>query len=1001
MTRTYTPGKPESPNAHGRRKPSFPAVLAVLIQAVILSAILPSCREDSDAVGSGECLARFSVEFKDPSPALDSRMRSAAGDAVSGIDTLWVLLYRGDGSLAECRQLTKADFSSCSGTFASFGMEIPYGIYNAYAAANVGDTSRFAEQIRTEEGLKNISFGWNAGDISANRQMFGQFGLEAGKPGPVTVSEKRMSLHAQMRRAASKVTVAFDGSLLEDGVFIYIESVQLKDIPRTCLLGNPNSVTDQDNLIRDGDTIAYAEPGTPYGEGYPVWISRGRPYYPHGGDPAQLPSAEIAHGNLCPAMFFFENMQGKGKDKRQADSDGDGTLDLADKDDKPFGTYVEVCGYYRSIAPGDVGAGPIKYRFMLGKDIVDDYNAERNYHYKLTLRFNRFANDPDWHIEYYEEPPSVIVPDEYYISYLYNKSMDMPVKINTGGWKLKSLKTKIITNNWAPFNAAGLDYASQYDYDANPGNPALNKPWNGFLSLRKTQYTVLDNNKGNDPAGGILHITDNQSYYENPNRNSGYREYDISPGVHTDNDDGSYSLTYNDDKTVDIMLPFYTRAKQLIISTGYTGNNPYIAYRRRARVAVTAEIEDEETGMVKELSDTSDIFQERRVVNPKGVYRKHNSTKPFHAKLKVLSNEWSQTFVPLVSMGTWKAEVVIGDGFVTVNGKKNTSGTSGSEIDFMIGFKGICSESESRCAVIDVEYNYGTCHHLIFVRQGYAPIEMVSGGVKWHTFNLLTKDSEVASPCDEGSLFRFGNVNQPIAASNQKNSRHPWIYVGESDFLSDANVRFSIAGSSDSLKWDSIWHDTYDKFRPTWTDSLQLQGGGRIARSDDFNSLFHSRDIEYGYGVLYDDDASETATSVDDVYGYRSGDAATTERHGMRGCFVYNTTTGRNLFFPIGAAGYGRRKDLDGGGWMGGTEQVCVLRYAGRPVFYPEPGLAERPLFYDLFMRQGAIYWFEKQETINGSPSTNLDINYFSLDFEPLGDLFDRYDAAFIRCVDE
>lgn len=33
-----------------------------------------------------------------------------------------------------------------------------------------------------------------------------------------------------------KVTVAYDGSLLEEGVFVYIKSVQIKDIPSTCLL---------------------------------------------------------------------------------------------------------------------------------------------------------------------------------------------------------------------------------------------------------------------------------------------------------------------------------------------------------------------------------------------------------------------------------------------------------------------------------------------------------------------------------------------------------------------------------------------------------------------------------------------------------------------------------------------------------------------------------------------------------------------------------------------
>ena len=76
-----------------------------------------------------------------------------------------------------------------------------------------------------------------------------------------------------------------------------------------------------------------------------------------------------------------------------------------------------------------MGRGPIKYRFMLGKDVITDYNAERNHHYKLTLKFKGYANDADWHIEYEEPEPGIEVPNPYYISYLYNRTMNLPVKL--------------------------------------------------------------------------------------------------------------------------------------------------------------------------------------------------------------------------------------------------------------------------------------------------------------------------------------------------------------------------------------------------------------------------------------------------------------------------------------------------------------------------------------------------------------------------------------------
>ena len=87
---------------------------------------------------------------------------------------------------------------------------------------------------------------------------------------------------------------------------------------------------------------------------------------------------------------------------------------------------------------------------MLGKNVTTDYNAERNHHYKLTLKFKNFANDADWHIDYEEPEPSIQVPEPYYISYLYNHKMMLPVKVNTGGRALVSLEAIIDTNSCTP-----------------------------------------------------------------------------------------------------------------------------------------------------------------------------------------------------------------------------------------------------------------------------------------------------------------------------------------------------------------------------------------------------------------------------------------------------------------------------------------------------------------------------------------------------------------------
>ena len=128
----------------------------------------------------------------------------------------------------------------------------------------------------------------------------------------------------------------------------------------------------------------------------------------------------------------------------------------------------------------------------------------------------------------------------------------------------------------------------------------------------------------------------------------------------------------------------------------------------------------------------------------------------------------------------------------------------------------------------------------------------------------------------------------------------------------------------------------------------------------------------------------------------------------MRGCFIYNKKTCKSIFLPIGASGYGRRKRN-----FNENGRVGVLRYSsGRFQQYPEPGLALRPLFYDLYMRPGANYWLDRARpgtlTSYGEVEAHgWDINYYTFDFNHLStsDMYkeedETSDACFIRCVED
>ena len=105
----------------------------------------------------------------------------------------------------------------------------------------------------------------------------------------------------------------------------------------------------------------------------------------------------------------------------------------------------------------------------------------------------------------------------------------------------------------------------------------------------------------------MVNISSNKDYYETTNK--GVRKYVVGNGTHEEAD-GNYSITENDDHLL-ASIPLYTRAKQMHIKTGYTGNNPYVAYQRHAKVKITATVKVSD--IEHTLEETVDIYQVRRL----------------------------------------------------------------------------------------------------------------------------------------------------------------------------------------------------------------------------------------------------------------------------------------------------------------------------------------------------------------------------------------------------
>lgn len=1067
-------------------------VLGIIASLMFFAVV--GCQDDElikkEIIGEGEANISATLDFKPMSSAL-TQTRSA-GNALKEIESLHVLLYNyntkqliqrwDSGDLsgyvesdqnrtdADAEDGPKAEEQTKRATF-RFPDKIAFGKYYMYAVANIPDLlTNYADAIQTVDGLKSISLTWNETDISKNGQMMGFF-TKSSNPAfsaedeSLIVNETSVSLHAWLRRAASKVTVAYDATKLKDNIRIYLKSVQIKDIPVNCLLGATNTVTDEeypsDKLIEEGEKIDYTG-GNPDYANWP-YLRRGD-FYGLGTTTLSMSiedQKKMHHAENVPALYFYENMQGMGEngtasDKRQDVSGNSSDISYPDgntrpdgtpehepsvtgfKDAKPFGTYIEVEAYYYNTNAGSVTYGKIIYRFMLGKDTHLDYNAERNHHYKLTLCFKGNANDVDWHIDYGEEP-DIYSPRPYYISYLYNHSMSYPLRIKTGGKTVKEVKAEITDNRWGPRNPGSFQYWRSMDL------PGQNK-WNGFLSLHKTVDTRLTNPAG--PKAAYM-INSNEAYYnQTPKR--GERIYTI-PELQADEsqtlkgdgtgveDDDTYTVTREIDDNEDIIhleVPMYTRAKQLIKGTAHTGNNPYVAYQRSATVKFTVTFTDGTT-----LTQEVEIIQARRIVNPKGVYRSHDNTRSFHAVLKILKGEDQTQFVPLKSDGPWKAYVIGGDmGLVSLRaGNPDDSeeregtiyGRTDSEMDFYIDFNRALSvaANESKYAIIRVDYNNYTCKHLIFLRRGYAPDELLPGGAKWHTKNMVTASSETDSPTEEGSLFKFGNWNQPIAASNNKNPESHeggyWINVSPADFVGPGDTPLTLASGG-----TATWSDITSQY----SDGTGFGETTKVATVKDYADLYKSDVIEQGYGVLYGDDAGETLTDLNEVYGVNP-----VQGHGIRGCFVYNrnmeegyTHTARNVFFPVGASGYGHRKAKEDGmlRYSSGRSSYFLVNDDGitkqtiTSGLYSPDGIDAAPLFYDLYKRPGAIYWAKQKATDgyfntqgvsgDGNNIVGWDFNFFTFDFYPIGasnvwktatpwggaERENGSDACFIRCVD-
>lgn len=1055
---------------------------------LVLATALIGCRDedlfDRNEMPGGEMTLNISVAFK-PLATQEVSTSSRAGGteapsgtSYSGINSLYILFFDADKNIVREYSGPVTNYTGGTGmrpdgtnigeetaedrtNTATFSKRINAGQYYVFTVANVSRT--LLDAVTTIDELRSIQLDWNS-ELKDNLGMLGV--CAPGDPSDaenrdieadqlLLLTPKTSQIHSWMRRAVAKVTVAFDGSKLRNNVRIYIRSARLYDVSSGCYLGKASKVEE------GGFTTKQSDYEITYGSGadYTAWpfVSRGAPYltsYKEGNNEIEF------HSQSAKALPCFENLQGPGPSKL-ADSDGDGKIDDPNekKDSMPKGTYLEVEGYYVNNNNGVLSDGKIIYRFMLGADEKNNYDVVRNHHYKVTLCISGQGNDYDWHIEYVEKTPDLFVHDVM-ASYAYNQPV--PINIRVVGGKVESLTAKIIRNDWHP--EQNINNNTYFENKASKGWSTITKndtyfgyvqdgvkhPEFGFLTLYKPTKNRIE-----PPASAT-----NNDIFQYPRKYWNGTTAETNETGKTNGKLGTRSdyiasglITNYDEKTKESVfrIEAYTREKNIVTTTGYTGQNFYESGGRVARVEITAKVKVDGETTPRTCKDTITVRQAQRVVNPTAIYRSATNNKSFHVNLKVADVEPNSpeniakgNYIPLKSIGPWRAEIEnIGNpGMISLS---KQWGDDGEEIDFNVNFSG--AGGDPSFAIIDVWYHNYSCLHRIFVRKGYNPAAVAGSTPKWHAFNVdYKKDNvvhETADPLDEGSLFRYANMtyaispktndtygyNKSVGSNNltiKQNTNVDWGSITSPSILANVtnngvittcNYKSPNRSLIQEYYGDNTIYTTFAKVRSA-ANTLISNNNVRPARFSDFNNLRTNANVDFAFGIVYGDDATETATTMAEAYGYcpASGRKA---GYGMRCVIAYNKTTAAHVMFPIGSAGFGQRihNTAKGDGNIGNefyapkdniaSALTGALRYAGRALLMNADLAESRPIFWNIKYSKGAIYWLAVADTTDKSASlssqTSWDMNYTTFDFNTYNnDAFPSTgssNACYIRCV--
>lgn len=275
--------------------------------------------------------------------------------------------------------------------------------------------------------------------------MYGEETSDRGEiPDQDDQSKKIKVVTIEMKRTAAMITLALDGEGLANNIEISVDSVVLRNVPKSCTLGpvdisgsaGPgNYPTSHDNISKYGDmkggvVFSSAKLIGQERKNLGAYQNDSQFQTTIGGHYTDMESGNFSDvtGTFVQPLFLFENRQptgtngGDNNNNPQAHkrpnncviNNGDYDGSIADYNETGVCSYIEVYAKYTQYDGTTANVsqkGTASWRFFLGNNVTDNFDVERNTNYRITLDLNGTGigeRNYSWRVDADLKTPQVI-----------------------------------------------------------------------------------------------------------------------------------------------------------------------------------------------------------------------------------------------------------------------------------------------------------------------------------------------------------------------------------------------------------------------------------------------------------------------------------------------------------------------------------------------------------------------------------------------------------------